>query len=99
MTFGKAHDKGLQFDAMATKVVEAAQASTWDPTIQTAGPAFLLSEMDHEPGKPRAIGVFRDVQAPVFDQAVNAQVRSAIEKRGRGKFEDLVYAGEMWDVK
>jgi 2-oxoglutarate ferredoxin oxidoreductase subunit beta len=99
MVFGKAHDKGVQFDAMATKIVGKDQASVWDPTIQTAGPAFLLSEMDHEPGKPRAIGVFRDVHAPIFDQAVNAQVRTAIDKRGAGKLKDLVYAGETWDVK
>jgi 2-oxoglutarate ferredoxin oxidoreductase subunit beta len=99
MTFGKAHDKGVQFDAMSTKVVGAGEASVWDPTLQTAGPAFLLSEMDNEPGKPRAIGVFRDVQSTIYDQAVNAQIRTAIDKRGAGKLKDLVYSGEMWDVK
>jgi hypothetical protein len=55
--------------------------------------------MDNEPGKPRAIGVFRDVQSTIYDQAVNAQIRTAIDKRGAGKLKDLVYSGERWDVK
>ena len=98
MVFGKEGDKGVQIDAMETKVVGADQATVWDPTTGSAGAAFLLSEMDTDPSKPRPIGIFRDVQAPVFDTAVNEQIAEAVEKKGGGQLKDLVYAGDTWTV-
>jgi 2-oxoglutarate ferredoxin oxidoreductase subunit beta len=99
LVFGKQHDKGVRIEAMETQVVSPDRATTWDPTTATAGAAFLLSEMDRDPQKPRPIGIFRSVQASSFDHAVNAQIAKAIEKRGAGTIRDLVYAGDMWDVR
>ena len=98
MVFGKQGDKGVQIDAMETKVVAADQATVWDPKAGSAGAAFLLSEMDNDPSKPRPIGIFRDIEQPVFDTSVNAQVAEAIDKKGAGKLKDLVYAGDTWTV-
>jgi 2-oxoglutarate ferredoxin oxidoreductase subunit beta len=98
MVFGKEHDKGVKIDAMETRVVSAAEATTWDSTTDSAGAAFLLSEMDRDPSKPRPIGVFRNVDAPVFDTAVNTQVNAAVEQKGPGTLKDLVYTGDTWDV-
>ncbi len=98
LVFGKAHDKGVRIDAMETSVVSAADASVWNPSTKSAAPAFVLSEMDHEKTKPTPIGIFRSVEAETFDIAANKQVHAAIEKRGRGKLEDLIRSGETWEV-
>jgi 2-oxoglutarate ferredoxin oxidoreductase subunit beta len=47
---------------------------------------------------PRPIGLFRSVNAPVFDVEVHKQVQKAISTKGRGTLQQLVYSGEMWNV-
>jgi 2-oxoglutarate ferredoxin oxidoreductase subunit beta len=99
IVFGKALDKGVRIDAMETSVVGAADASTWNPHTKSAAPAFVLSEMDQDKTKPTPIGIFRNVEAPTFDEGVNRQVQNAMEKRGAGKLRDLIWSGDTWDVK
>ena len=96
--FGKALDKGVRIDAMETSVVGGAQASVWSTSTKSAAPAFVMSEMDQDKSKPTPIGIFRSTSAPTFDESVNRQVQSAIEKRGAGKLRDLIWSGETWEV-
>ena len=60
--------------------------------------AYLLSRMRH-PEFPEPIGVFRDVDRPMYDQLVNAQIEEARAKRGPGSLEALFNAGErgLWN--
>jgi 2-oxoglutarate ferredoxin oxidoreductase subunit beta len=53
--------------------------------------------MDY-PEFPVPIGVFRDVDAPTFDQLVQQQVEEAIAK-GKGSLEAALRAGETWVVE
>ena len=46
---------------------------------------------------PVPVGVFRDIEAPIFDQLVQGQVDSAVAK-GRGSLEAILNAGETWVV-
>jgi 2-oxoglutarate ferredoxin oxidoreductase subunit beta len=57
-----------------------------------------MSELDAEPGMPRPLGILRDVQAPVFEEAVHQQIDRAQKVRGVGTLEQLVYSGETWTV-
>jgi 2-oxoglutarate ferredoxin oxidoreductase subunit beta len=99
LVYGKALDKGIRIEAMETSVVSAADATIWNPSTHSAAPGYVLAEMDGEkPQKPAPIGIFRDVQAPIYDEDMNRQVRTAVEKRGAGKLRDLVWSGEMWQV-
>ncbi|MFN0244071.1 MAG: 2-oxoacid:ferredoxin oxidoreductase subunit beta [Planctomycetota bacterium] len=98
MVFGKALDKGVRIDAMETSVVGAADAAIWNPSTRSAAPAFVLSEMDNDKTKPTPIGIFRSVEAPLFDTEVNRQVQAAVQKRGAGNLRDLIWAGETWEV-
>ena len=92
-------EKGIKIDAMETKVVSAAEATTWNASTKSGAPAYVLAEMDLEkPEKPVPIGIFRSVQAPTYDEEINRQVASAIAKRGPGKLRDLVWSGETWEV-
>jgi 2-oxoglutarate ferredoxin oxidoreductase subunit beta len=98
MVFGKAHDKGIKIVGWEPKVVPAAEADVWRSDTRSPGPAFVMAQLDADPDMPRPLGIFRDVQAPIFEQAVHEQIRAATQKRGQGTLEQLIYAGETWTV-
>ena len=98
MVFGKDQNKGLKIDGFALKVVPAAEASVWDPTVESAGPAFVLTQLDEDPAMPRPFGVFRAVSRPTLDELVHAQVNSVTQKRGPGVLKDLLYTDDCWTV-
>jgi len=60
--------------------------------------AFALSRLTQERHQATAIGVFRDVEAPVYDDLMAGQLESAAEEKGDGDLEALLRAGESWDV-
>jgi len=98
MVFGKELDKGLKVVGWEPKIVPAAEADVWTSDTHSPGPAFVMSQMDLDPALPRPIGIFRDVQAQVFDQAVNAQIAAAKAAKGPGTLEKLLHSGERWTV-
>jgi 2-oxoglutarate ferredoxin oxidoreductase subunit beta len=98
MVFGKDQDKGLKIDGFALKVVPAAEASVWDPTVDSAGPAFVMTQLDADPAMPRPFGVFRAVQRPTLDELVREQITTVTQKRGPGALKDLLYTSDCWTV-
>ena len=48
---------------------------------------------------PLAIGVIRDVEAPVYNEEVSAQVAQISSSKGFGSLRDMIMAGEAWIVK
>jgi 2-oxoglutarate ferredoxin oxidoreductase subunit beta len=99
MVFGKGRDKGLKIEGFDVRMVPAESADVWRADTRSAGPAFVMSQLDSDPTMPRPIGVFRSVAAPIFNEGVQAQVRDAVAKKGAGKLRDLFYTGDMWDVR
>jgi 2-oxoglutarate ferredoxin oxidoreductase subunit beta len=98
LVFGKAQDKGLKIEGWDPKVVSAAEADVWKSDTRSPGPAFVMAQLDQMPEMPRPIGIFRSVEAPLFDRAVHEQIRRARAAKGEGSLKDLIYAGEMWTV-
>jgi 2-oxoglutarate ferredoxin oxidoreductase subunit beta len=98
MVFGKALDKGIKIEGWEPVIVPAAEAAIWKSDTHSAGPAFVMSQLDSMPNMPRPLGIFRDVQAPLFDTEVNKQVLKAVSARGEGTLEQLIYSGDMWTV-
>ena len=98
MIFGKERDKGLQVRGWKAEVVDAQQADVWDPATEFAGPAFLMSQMDADQGLPTPMGIFRAVTADCYEDAIHDQIREATAKKGEGRIEDLVWAGERWEI-
>ena len=45
------------------------------------------------------MGVFRDVQAPIYDQRVTEQIAAQIKKKGEGDFDALFNSGDTWAVE
>jgi len=64
-----------------------------DPSL-----AFALSRVADGPSQPTPIGVFRDVQRPVYGDGIEHQLRVAAEQQGPGDLERLLGSGDTWSV-
>jgi 2-oxoglutarate ferredoxin oxidoreductase subunit beta len=104
LVFGKNRDKGIRQNGMQLEVVELGKGIEeddllfHDEKLTEPSLAYLLSRMRH-PEFPEPIGIFRDVQRPMYDECVNAQVAEARAKRGPGSLEALFNAGDTWNVE
>jgi len=99
MIYGKDRDKGLRLREFSVQRCSADEADIWDPTDTSPARAFLIAQLDQDPEMPNPIGLIRQVDAPIFDLEAKKQVTEAIEKKGRGKLKDLIFAGDLWDVE
>jgi 2-oxoglutarate/2-oxoacid ferredoxin oxidoreductase subunit beta len=59
--------------------------------------AFALSRLSHEPTGPAPIGVFRDVERPVYDDLMAKQLEGA-RSQGEPDLEQLLHAGDTWTI-
>ena len=60
--------------------------------------AFALSQLARSPHDPTCIGVFRQVERPVYGEAIFAQLDAATERLGSGDLEKLLHSGDTWTV-
>ena len=51
------------------------------------------------PDFPIALGVIRDVEAPTYDEAVEAQIEEVSAKKNYHTFEELLDTNDTWEVK
>ncbi|MBX3427337.1 MAG: 2-oxoacid:ferredoxin oxidoreductase subunit beta [Pirellulales bacterium] len=104
LIFGKDRTKGIRLNGMNPEVVELGKGINEDDLLfhdeKAVEPtlAYLLSRMRYEDGFPEPIGVFRAVDAPLYDVEVNKQIEEAIQTRGPGDLEKLLHSGETWTV-
>ncbi len=100
LRFGKENENGIRLNGFQPEIVTNAASDeglmVHDIHQQNISLANILVGMDY-PEFPVPIGVFRDIEAPVYDELVAEQVRAAIAK-GPGSLEALLHAGETWVV-
>ncbi|MGZ8688730.1 MAG: 2-oxoacid:ferredoxin oxidoreductase subunit beta, partial [Gaiellaceae bacterium] len=60
--------------------------------------AFALARLTYGTVGAVPLGVFRDVERPVYDEEVAVQIRVAKEQRGEGDLAALLHAGDTWDI-
>ena len=58
-----------------------------------------MGELANEAEMPRPIGIFRQVNAPVFESETERQIAVAKEAKGEGKLRDLIFQGNTWEVE
>jgi 2-oxoglutarate ferredoxin oxidoreductase subunit beta len=103
LLFGKNREKGIRLNGLEPEIVELGKGITEDDLLfhdeQAPEPslAYLLSRMRH-PEFPEPVGVFRAIDAPRYDEQVNAQVEAARQKRGPGDLNALFHSGDTWTV-
>ncbi len=60
--------------------------------------AFALAHLSRGPNEPTCIGVFREVERPVYGEAMTAQIEQAVERLGPGSVDKLLHSGDTWTV-
>lgn len=105
MLFGKEMNKGLVQDGFLLKAVTIGEDGytiddvlTHDAHCQSN---FLHQQLAMMDGKslPLAIGVIRNVEAPVYEEEVDKQTHNVEERKHFGSLRDMIMAGETWEVK
>jgi 2-oxoglutarate ferredoxin oxidoreductase subunit beta len=61
--------------------------------------AFMLSRLSHGATGPTPIGVFRDVDRPVYDELMAEQLEQATARQGPGDLAALLHAGDTWEIR
>jgi 2-oxoglutarate ferredoxin oxidoreductase subunit beta len=105
LVFGKNRDKGIRASGLDLEVVSLGGGVTetnlvvHDERHPNPAYAFLLSRMETRPGFPTPIGVLRAVEAPRYEDAVHEQIRQVTAKKSKGTLDDLLAAGDVWEVR
>jgi len=105
MIFGKERNKGLVLEGMTLKVVTIGENGVTEDDIvvhdakcEDVSMHLKLASMEY-PEYPVALGVIRDVEAPVYDQCMEKQIEDVQEKASVKSLKDLLYSGDVWEVK
>jgi 2-oxoglutarate ferredoxin oxidoreductase subunit beta len=102
--FGADGEKGVvQLADGSAKVVEVAEVDegallVHDEHHPEPSLAFALSRLTLGTVGAAPLGVFRDVEAPVYDELLADQLEQAKEKQGEGDLGALLHAGDTWTV-
>lgn len=104
MIFGKDNNKGIVLDGLKLKAVTIGEdgctiddilvhdAHESDPTLHS-----MLSMMGDD--MPVALGVIRSVEAPVYDEAVEEQIKEVQAKNPNRTLKEFLMSGDVWEVK
>lgn len=103
--FGAGGKKGLRIINMEPAVVHLdSEGVTEEDTLahnaKANSPALaeLLAALS-PPDFPMALGVFRDVERPVYEDALMQQVAQAKSRQGSNQLQDLLHSGTTWEVE
>lgn len=105
MLFGKDNGRGLVQDGFLLKAVELGKDGYIidDVLVHDAHCTsnFLHQQLAMMDGYdlPLAVGVIRDVQSPVYNEEIDAQVMKVKALKGFNTLRDMILAGETWEVK
>jgi 2-oxoglutarate ferredoxin oxidoreductase subunit beta len=101
ITFGAEDEKGVRQHADGSLEIVPASAGdllVHDAHHQSPGLAFALSRLTQETAGGTPVGVFRDIERPVYDELMGQQLEDAREKRGDGDLTALLHSGETWTI-
>ncbi|HEX2050945.1 MAG TPA: 2-oxoacid:ferredoxin oxidoreductase subunit beta [Actinomycetota bacterium] len=102
--FGRDGEKGVRMKPDGSlEIVDVADVGeseilVHDEHRDNASLAFALSRLADTPTQPTPLGVFRDVERPVYGEAMEDQLRRAAEQQGPGDLARLLGSGDTWTV-
>jgi 2-oxoglutarate ferredoxin oxidoreductase subunit beta len=100
--FGAEDERGVRLrpDGSAEIVDGADEDSLMvhDEHAETPSLASALARLSHTPHGPTPIGIFRDVERPVYDRLMDEQLTRAREEQGDGDLAELLHAGDTWTI-
>ena len=104
LIYGLNRDKGIRVnegnrpETVDLKTVKEDDLLFHDEQAAEPSLAFMLARMRH-PEFPEPLGIFRDVERPIYNEGVEAQVEEAISSKGEGELEALFDSGDTWTVE
>jgi 2-oxoglutarate ferredoxin oxidoreductase subunit beta len=105
MIYGKNNDRGIVQDGFNLKAITIGEggytpddvlvhdATTLDPTFH-----LKLALMDGNE-LPVALGVIRNVEAPVYDREIGKQIEEVKTKKPAGALREFLMSGDIWEIK
>ena len=104
LVFGKERDKGIRLDGFTPKVVSLKDGkyTANDLIVHNENDstlAFILANMTYNKSLPRPVGIFLSLDRPTYEVEMTAQIRAAVEKRGKGGLEKLLNSGDTWTIR
>ena len=102
--FGEQNEKGVRMRADGSlEIVDVADVGEdklllHDEHREDPSLAFALSRIASGPTHPTPLGVFRQVDRPVYGEALEHQLRTAAAQQGPGDLERLLHSGDTWTV-
>ena len=105
MLFGEEMNRGLVRDGFYLKAVELGKDGYTidDVLVHDAHTQsnFLHQQLAMMDGQelPLAIGVIRDVDSPVYNEEIDAQIADVRAKKGFDTLRSMILAGEHWTVE
>ncbi len=103
LVFGKQSDKAIRMRHLHMEVGPAnaadngSQVVVHDEKSADTTLAYMLGNM-RWPAYPEAIGVFRAIEKPTYDEMLMDQIKHAQGGKGPGNLRDLIYSGERWKI-
>src|ERR671918_359738 len=102
--FGSENEKGLRqkrdgsLEVVSVADVGEDKLLVHDEDREDPSLAFALSRVASGPTMPTPLGVFRDVDRPVYGVGMEHQLRAAAEAQGPGDLARLLSSGDTWTV-
>jgi 2-oxoglutarate ferredoxin oxidoreductase subunit beta len=102
--FGADGERGVRLtDDCRVELVEVADVGedallVHDEHREEPSLAFMLCRLSHGADGPTPIGVFRDVERPVYDELMSGQLEAATARQGRGDLARLLHGGDTWQL-
>jgi 2-oxoglutarate/2-oxoacid ferredoxin oxidoreductase subunit beta len=104
MLFGAENEKGLVFENGKLRVVKIGENGIKESDIlvhdtKEEDPTLHMSLINMKlPDFPVALGVIRDVSAPVYDVEMEAQIKEVQKNRRITSVDELLNSGNTWEV-
>ncbi len=101
LVFGPVDDRrGLVLEGVkpkAVRVKDVPESALWVHDAHDVGAALVLANMP-SPAFPIPIGVFVDVEAPVYEEILLEQEQRTLSQRGPGDIAKLLSSGDTWKI-
>ena len=105
MLFGKNKDKGIRINGTKLEVVKLGENGitiddilVHDKQDRDPGIHMMLTRM-HLPEFPVAMGVFRSVRYPTYEELLQKQIEEVKQKSHFKCVDDLLNSGDTWEIK
>ena len=102
--FGADHERGIvmrpdgSLEVVNVRDVGEDKILVHDEHREDPSLAYALSRIASGPTMPTPLGVFREIDRPVYGDGMERQLRTAAEQQGPGDLDRLLGSGDTWTV-